>query len=192
MNGIFGSLIFGGYDTSKYTPNNVSFDLAPDVSRDIVVGLQSISLTDASRLAVPLLPSAILTFIDSTFPWIYLPIDACEAFEKELGLTWNETAFMYFINDTLHQTLIANNPSFTFTVGNNLTGGPTVDIVLPYASFDFDVISYPLTANETTHYFPLQRSTNSSQYTLGRQFLQEAYAYYGITVKVTYNAKHIL
>ncbi|KAM0804566.1 aspartic peptidase domain-containing protein [Usnea florida] len=124
LSGTFGSLTLGGSDASRYTANNVSFSLDPDVNRDMVVGLQSISLTDATRLAVPLLPSAILTFIDSTFPWIYLPIDACEAFEKELGLTWNETAFMYLINDTLHQTLIANNPSFTFTVGNYLTRGP--------------------------------------------------------------------
>ena len=171
----------------------MSFDLAPDVSRDIVVGLQSISLTDATRLAVPLLPNAILTFIDSTFPYIYLPVEACEAFERELGLTWNDTAYLYIISDTLHQILIANNPSFTFTIANDLTGGPTIDIVLPYASFDFDVASYPLLANTTNpRYFPLQRSTNSSQYTLGRQFLQEAYAYYGIMVELAYNAKNIL
>ena len=171
----------------------MSFDLAPEVSRDIVVSLQSVSLTDATRLAVPLLPQAILTFIDSTFPWIYLPTEACEAFETELGLTWNDTALVYIINDTLHQTLIANDPSFTFTIGNNLTGGPTVDIILSYASFDFDVLTYPYSANTMNiRYFPLQRSENSSQYTLGRQFLQEAYACYVITVEFAYNAKHIL
>lgn len=166
-------MTFGGSDLSRYTPNNVSFNLAPDFSRDIVVGLQSISLTDATRVATSLLPSAINIFIDSTLPYIYLPLEACQAFEAELGLTWNETYNEYFVNDTLHQSLIAENPSFTFTIGNKPIGGSTVDIVLPYASFDFDRASYPLTM-EAVRFFPLARSTNESQYTLGRQFLQEA------------------
>ncbi len=78
----------------------MSFDLDPDVSRDIVVSLNSISLTDATRVAAPLLPNAILTFIDSTFPYIYLPLKACEAFEAELGLTYDSEKKMYPINDT--------------------------------------------------------------------------------------------
>lgn len=164
----------------------MSFDLIQHVARDIGVCLQSISLTDVTRVAVPLLPSAIFTFIDSTLPYIYLPIDACEAFERELDLTWDEAAVLYIINDTLHQTLIARNPSFTFTIANGLKGGSTVDIVLPYASFDFDV-AY----NINQRYFPLQRSTNPSYYTLGRQFLQEAYAYYGFMVEFAQNAKYI-
>ncbi len=149
----------------------MSFDLDPDVSRDIVVSLNSISLTDATRVAAPLLPNAILTFIDSTFPYIYLPLKACEVFEAELGLTYDSEKKMYPINDTLHQTLIANNPTFNFSIGGSIAGGPTVDIILTYASFDFDVASYPY---NSTRFFPLQRSANETQYTLGRQFLQEA------------------
>lgn len=80
---------------------------------------------------------------------------------------------MYFVDDTLHQSLIARNPNITFQIGNSQTGGPTVDIVLPYASFDVPAY-YPLVLN-TTRYFPLSRATNESQYTLGRTFLQEAY-----------------
>ena len=173
MSGVFGSLTFGGSDLARYIPNNVSFSLAPDASRDIVVTLNSISLTDATRVAVPLLPNPIITFIDSTLPFIYLPLKACEVFEAELGLVYDPDNRLYVVNDTLHESLIANNPTFTFNLGNRLGGSSTVDIVLPYASFDFDVASSPRVLN-TTRYFPLKRSSNETQYTLGREFLQEA------------------
>ena len=121
----------------------------------------------------PLLPKPTLTFIDSTLPLTYLPLEACEAFEAALGLTYDSTERLYTINDTLHENLIANNPAFTFSLGNPLKGEPTVDIVLPYASFDFDIATPPRILNKSP-YFPLKRSANDTQYTLGRTFLQEA------------------
>ncbi|KAL9128508.1 MAG: hypothetical protein Q9217_002835 [Psora testacea] len=157
LKGVFGSLTFGGYDLSRFVPNNVSLSLAPDVTRDLVVGLQSITSTTANHSTTSLLPSPILTFIDSSQPQIYLPIESCQAFENAFGLVWNQTDEMYWVDDNLHQILLTTNPNITFAIGNSLTGGPTVDIVLPYASFD------------------LQRADNESQYTLGRTFLQEAY-----------------
>lgn len=171
MKGVFGSLTFGGYDLSRLIPNNVTFDLAPDISRDLVVGLQSITY-DMDASTVSLLPTSILAFIDSTIPWIYLPLESCQEFERAFGLTWNATVDLYLVNDTLHQSLTARNPNITFQIGNSQTGGPTVDIVLPYASFDL-LASYPMVLN-STRYFPLQRAANESQYTLGRTFLQEA------------------
>lgn len=173
MKGVFGSLTFGGYDLSRLIPNNVTFNLAPDVSRDLVVGLQSITSTAANGSTISLLPNSILTFIDSTLPYIWLPLEACEAFETAFGLTYNDTVRLYTVDDTLHQSLTARNPNFTFQIGNYRTGGPTVDIVLPYASFDL-LVSYPRVLN-ATRYFPLRRAANDTQYTLGRTFLQEAY-----------------
>ncbi|KAL8896180.1 MAG: hypothetical protein Q9192_003218 [Flavoplaca navasiana] len=120
-----------------------------------------------------LLPSPHLTFIDSTVPYIYLPPDACALFERVLGLEWNETAQLYLIDDELHKELLTRKPKFTFTLGNSLTGGPTVDIVLPYSSFD---LTYkPSYDMDPIRYFPLLRSADKSQLTLGRTFLQEAY-----------------
>ena len=165
-------MTFGGYDASRFIPNNVSFSLAPDISRDIVVGLQSITAKDANGSTTSLLPSPILTFIDSTVPYIYLPSEACQLFEDAFGLVWDATLELYLVNDTLHESLLAKNTTFTFQIGDTTTGGPTVDIVLPYASFDL-VGEYPLVDN-TTRYFPLQNGSET-QYTLGRTFLQEAY-----------------
>ena len=149
----------------------MSFTFAEDISRDLTVGLQAVS---ASFLGTShsLLPQGILTFIDSTVPTIWLPLAACQQFEKVFGLTWDEATELYLVNDTLHTTLLNNNATFTFSLGNSVTGGPVLNITLPYASFDLSVSS-PIVAN-TTRYFPIQRAANDTQYTLGRTFLQEA------------------
>lgn len=174
---MFGSLTFGGYDRSRFVPNNVSLFLAADISRDLVVGLQSMSSTITNGTTTQqqlLLPNPIRTFIDSTLPYIYLPIEACQLFEKTLGLVWDSTLEMYWVNDTLHRNLLEKNLSFTFTIADAVVGGPTVQIALPYASFDLEV-KYPYhSGSDTTRYFPLQQAVNESQYTLGRTFLQEA------------------
>jgi hypothetical protein len=146
--------------------------MSPDVSRDLVVGIQSISASYATGSSLLLPSGGIFTFIDSTLPYIWLPVDACQAFEKAFSLTWNETSQLYPVSDTLHASLLKSNPTFTFTLGIGKSGGQTVDIVLPYASFDL-VASPPLVSN-STRYFPLKRAANDTQYTLGRTFLQEA------------------
>ncbi|KAL8750314.1 MAG: hypothetical protein Q9184_006466 [Pyrenodesmia sp. 2 TL-2023] len=170
--GSFGSLTFGGSDISKYVPSNVSFTLAPDVARDLVVGIQSITTTYFNGSVSSLLPSPTLAFIDSTVPYIYLPEDACKTFESELGLVYNKKNNIYFVDDALHQTLLELKPQFTFRLGNDKLSKPTVEITLPYASFDL-VMKPPLQPNATS-YFPLRRGADN-QITLGRVFLQEAY-----------------
>jgi hypothetical protein len=173
LTGVLGSLVFGGYDSSRFTPNSLTIPMSPDVSRDLVVGVQSISMANSSHPQTSLLPSGgIFAFIDSTLPYIWLPLDACQAFESAFGLTWNQTSEMYLVNNTLHAKLLASNANVTFTLGVGKNGGETVDIVLPYASFDLTATP-PLLKN-TTSYFPLKRAANDTQYTLGRAFLQEA------------------
>jgi hypothetical protein len=174
LTGVLGSLVFGGYDSSRFIPNNVTIPMSPDVSRDLVVGVQSITSTaGGSSIENILLPSGgIFAFVDSELPYIWLPENACAAFERTFGLTWNSTNEMYLVNDTLHSKLQAENISITFTLGISETGGETVNITLPYAAFDLTATP-PLVTN-TTSYFPLKRAANDTQYTLGRAFLQEA------------------
>jgi hypothetical protein len=151
----------------------MSFAFAPDISRDLSVGLQSISFTTTeSKQEAPLLSDGIFTFIDSTVPHIWLPLEACQRFEKAFGLTWDSEAELYLVNDSLHETLLSQNASLTFTIGNQTAGGSSIDIVLPYASFDLEA-EFPIVEN-TTRYYPLKRAANDTQYTLGRTFLQEA------------------
>jgi hypothetical protein len=167
---VYGQLIFGGYDTSRFTSNSVSFTLAQDVSRDIVVSLQSISYSGTAQAS--LLASPILIFIDSTDPNIWLPETACKQFETAFGLTLDATTGLYLVNDSHHQTLLAENAQVRFRLADTPTGGEAVTIVLPYSAFDLKA-EYPMVAN-STRYFPLKKAANETQYTLGRTFLQEA------------------
>lgn len=167
-----GSLILGGYDTSRFADTNSSFTFFSDQTRDLTVGLQSIT-TNVTSIETNLLSSSIYAFIDSSIAQIYLPTSACQAFEAAFGLVYNTTAGLYVVNDTLHEKLLLKNPSVTFTIGNTITGSETINVTLPYASFDLQA-QYPLVSN-SSRYFPLQRAANDTQYTLGRTFLQEAY-----------------
>lgn len=162
----------GGYDRSRIIHNDVSFHLAPDQSRDLVVVLNTILSTNSTGPTELLLPRPIHIFLDSTLPYIYLPLEACEKFEEVFGLIWDTSLGMYTVDDHLHEALKASNPTFTFIIGDSELGA-TVDIVLPYASFDL-LASSPLVPNNT-QYFPLLRAKNETQYTLGRAFFQEAY-----------------
>ncbi|KAL8716371.1 MAG: hypothetical protein Q9220_000278 [cf. Caloplaca sp. 1 TL-2023] len=168
-----GSLTLGGYDTSRFTANNLNFTFADDVSRDLVVGVQSIKSSDASGRNRELLPESIYAFIDSTVPHIWLPRDACKAFEDAFGLIYDNSTDLYLVNSTLHDALKQRNPSISFILGNTVQGGDTVNITFPYASFDLEVSS-PI-VSQPTRYFPLRRADNDTQYTLGRTFLQESY-----------------
>lgn len=174
---VYGSLTLGGFDTARFISNNVSFNLAPDISRDLVVGLQAITSRDANRSTYSLLASAHLTFIDSTVSEIYLPTDACRLFEQVYGLVWNTSYELYLVEEELHQNLLMRNPVFTFEISDSISNSgpdrPTVEINLPYSSFDLTYkVSYEL---PSVRYFPIRRAKNDSQMTLGRAFLQEAY-----------------
>ena len=147
--------------------------MASDISRDLVVGLQSITFSDATITNDELLSKGgFLTFIDSSVPHIWLPIYACQAFEDNFGIEWNSTVERYLVNNTLHEHLLKQNASVSFTIGNDVNGGSTVNITFPYASFDLNISAPFVDTNQ--YYFPLRQAANETQYTLGRTFLQEA------------------
>ena len=95
-------------------------------------------------------------------------------FESELGLVYDKENNVYFVNETLHQNLANLKPKFTFRLANDKLSETTVEITLPYESFDL-TMKPPLLPN-TTSYFPLRQGSDD-QITLGRAFLQEAYAF---------------
>ncbi|KAM3425356.1 peptidase aspartic [Cercospora zeina] len=176
--GVLASLTLGGYDTSRFVDNQVVFTFAADNERDLLVAINSITTSadiDSSPVATELLPNPVYAYIDSTVPDIWLPVEACRAFEVEFGISYDNTTNLYTVNETLHDALLERNASVTFTLAQNFQSSPTVRITLPYASFDLTAKPpYKGLANNT-RYFPLQRAQNDTQYTLGRTFLQEAY-----------------
>lgn len=163
-------MIFSGYDRSRFRENTVSFSMAEDLTRDLVVGLQSISFSGSKSAS--LLSNPVDIFIDSTDPNIWLPDDACDAFEEAFGLTLDTKSGLYLVNDSHRNTLLDSNAEVSFRLSDRKSGGETVTVVLPYAAFDL-VAKAPL-VEQTSHYFPLKRAKNAKQYTLGRVFLQEA------------------
>ena len=170
--GVSGSLTLGGYDASRFIPNDVSFTFAPAKTRQLVASVQSIVYSD-SKGQQSLMSGGILALVDSTVPYLWLPQTACQAFEKTFGITWDPIANLYLVNETTHSKLVKTNPSVIFEISNSLTGGPSVNITLPYASFDLNA-TYPL-VKQQQRYFPLQIAADENSYTLGRTFFQEAF-----------------
>lgn len=171
--GVNASLTLGGYDTSRFTPNDVGLTFGPDQTRQLLVNVQSITYTDSKiTTPTPLLTDGINALVDSTVPYLWLPLSACQAFEKAFDLTWDPTRNLYTVNDTLHSSLLKTNPSVSFQLSNN-PSDPAVNITLPYASFD--LTATPPFGRNATRFFPLQRANDDTQYVLGRAFLQEAY-----------------
>ncbi|KAG7008529.1 amidophosphoribosyltransferase [Physcia stellaris] len=169
---VLGSLTLGGYDSSRYVPNDVIFDFDEVDARDLSVDISSIIYTEDGKNTT-LMSTPLSAYLDSTIPWIYLPRSVCRKFESAFGLEFDNQTQSYLVNDTLHKKLQSSNASVTFTLRNPSHTGE-VDITLPYAAFDL-VAQYPLSTNGSLNYFPLVPATNDSQYTLGRTFFQEAY-----------------
>ena len=124
-----------------------------------------------SKVQTPLLSQGIMALVDSTVPYLWLPQEACQLFETAFGISWDSLNNLYLVNETLHDTLVQENPSVIFNLANRLDG-PSVNITLPYASFDLEA-NYPLVKKES-RYFPLQRASDENSYTLGRTFFQES------------------
>jgi len=170
---VLGSLILGGYDTTRFQPNSVSFPFGKDISFDFQVAVQSIttSLDDESLLDTG---KGIVAYISTMVADIWLPISVCEKFEKAFGLTWDSRAELYLLNSSLHQTLLEKDPSVRFTVGPGTSGG-AVTINMPYWNFYHTAKPDLTNSSSDKLYFPLKRAANDSQYILGRTFLQSAH-----------------
>ena len=137
-----------------------------------MIGIESITATGTLASNVTLLSNETVALIDTTLPYLWLPLQACQQFETAFGLSWDASTEMYLVNDTIHQQLQNLNPTVTFTLGNS-SASQSVNITLPYGAFDLQA-SNPIYPNGT-NYFPLRRASNPHQYTLGRAFFQEAY-----------------
>ena len=166
-----GSLVLGGYDESRFTPNNVTFAFAADFSRDLTVHLRSIRYDTLG--SSPLLTESIPIFINTLVTHLWLPTEVCQRFEEIFNLTWNDAEQLYLLDEEAHRRLSSLNPTFTLTLGHEEADSDTVEIALPYGAFDLS--GNPPFTDPPSRYFPLKRAERAEQYTLGRVFLQGAY-----------------
>ncbi|KIX92864.1 uncharacterized protein Z520_11340 [Fonsecaea multimorphosa CBS 102226] len=185
------SLTFGGIDANRFVPNDMSFTLSQDYSP--IVAINSISVSsgagalpsnwDSNPQTLLDMSQADLFTIDSSTPFLWLPESACNAFANALNLTYDDTLQLYlFPSDSSSSptALSAWNLTFTFALSNLPGSSNEIVLTLPYDAFNLQ-LTYPfpnLAANFTsppTNYFPLRKAANSTQYTIGRAFLQETY-----------------
>lgn len=125
---------------------------------------------------------ASLFTIDSSTPYLWLPEAVCLEFEKAFGLVYDDAVQLYTFgsNTTQHEVLVGWNMTFQFVLADLQGSSNLVSLSLPYEAFDLQ-LSYPYPGLNATQssapidYFPLRKAANSTQYTIGRTFLQETY-----------------
>ncbi len=135
---VLASLTLGGYDSSRLHSDFASFDFPPMSSYDIssldpgnlTVGIRSITASNTLRGNVTLLSGRVTALIDTTLPFVWLPLSACQVFEQAFGLTWHDSKELYTIDDSSHQQLLNTNPSVTFILAKKSTS-PSTNITLP-------------------------------------------------------------
>lgn len=171
-------LVLGGTNYGRYLPHEATFEL--DSNENLVLTLESLAV---SATGIPpwgpgpetLSINPIQVQIDSTTPYLWLPVETCRKFESALGLVWDSDSELYLMNNTVIQSLTALNLTFTFSLVDKPGGANTTTIQLPYAALNLN-IGFPfINSSSNVPYFPLKRATAQNQYTLGRSFLTEAY-----------------
>lgn len=167
---VFGSLALGGFDASLFEPNDLTIKFNDNSNFDLTIHVGRVSMS-SNEGNISLNSVSFPANVDSTVPYLYLPLDVCKKFEAAFQITYDATSGLYLVNSTLHTKLLEQSANVTFTLTNS-TGRTLVDIVLPYQAFDLKA-KWPLVKN-SSRYFPLKRAANNSQVTLGRAFLQEA------------------
>lgn len=167
---VLGSLVLGGYDTTRFMSNDVTFPFGADISLDFQVAIQSVTTNITDK---PLLSTGIISYIDTLVAEIWLPTRACELFEETFGLIWDNTTELYLMNDSLHESLLEKNPTVSFKIGPQVSGD-SVTIDMPYFNW-YQTATQAYIGNTSSLYFPLKRAANDTQYVLGRTFLQSAY-----------------
>ncbi|KAK4450043.1 aspartic peptidase domain-containing protein [Podospora aff. communis PSN243] len=198
------SLVFGGFDKTRFEPHDTTFALDPThraprvrlrgITADVTSSDKVINgnWTSTSQSLVAMNDS-ITAMIDTSTPYLWLPTEVCDRFAAALNLTWREDLGVYLYSDVnlYNRFREEQSLSFTFTVSSfdnsDDYGRPfdmpgVINITLPSAAFA-QVLRYPFKdaikfGEGAVPYFPLKRSTlevNNNQYIIGRAFMQEAY-----------------
>lgn len=169
-----GSLVIGGYDSAGLSSDNIQSTVIAAGRRSLPIWLRSLVITDSliGTRSTPIAENGARMAIDSTVSQLWLPNSTCDALATALGLIFHEATGLYYLNETTHSRLVQLNPEFTFTISDESLN-ETTNIVLPYAAFDL-MVGPPVYAG-AVRYFPIRRSADELQNTLGRAFLQEAY-----------------
>ncbi|KAF2126554.1 acid protease [Dothidotthia symphoricarpi CBS 119687] len=174
--GVLGNLVLGGYDKSRLTRQGTSISMANEKDNALIVDVISIMYEPDRDVEVNTLSftqEAFKATIDSTLPYLMLPVNICDKFKEEFGLEYNNDTNLYTVNSTAHNSNIQKNATVSFKIADApMDSAEFATITLPYAAFDLQA-SFPI-YEDARNYFPIKRSENNVNI-LGRTFLQEAY-----------------
>ncbi|MCJ1415931.1 hypothetical protein MMC32_002266 [Xylographa parallela] len=184
-------------DLNRYYPHNTTFALDPDLNPVVAINQVTIAASPppSSNISDSWLgdkpytlfesSEADLFTIDSSTPFLWLPEAVCTRLEDAFGIVYNEALQLYLLNTTQQQTLANANISFTFDLSDYPGSSNSVSLHLSYNAFDL-ALSYGFPGLESVFpqmdvtspsvpYLPVRKAANSTQYTIGRMFLQETY-----------------
>ncbi|KAF6784294.1 hypothetical protein CMUS01_16624 [Colletotrichum musicola] len=122
---------------------------------------------------------------DASLPYIYLPPGVCEAAAEHLPVTWNETAGLYFWEETYRSYQLIDAPSymgFVFLDRNN----ENITVKVPFALLHLVIDPARKGVSQWTRYWPCKPWSDnvddggpgSGLWPLGRAFLQAAFIGY--------------
>jgi hypothetical protein len=164
----------GGYDTSRFDAGTtISLPMPSRINNSLVITVEAIAISGLRQRTWAPSKSGKASFnIDSTIPHIWLPVEACAAFEEVFDIVWDDAAQLYLLNETAHAQLQQSNPVVNITIRESEKR--SVEYSLPFTAFDLTATA-PLVNGTPSRYFPLKRASNWQEYVLGRTFLQEIY-----------------
>ena len=116
---VFGSLVLGGYDSTRFEQNDLIFPFGADISLDFQVAIQRITANNSNDA---LLNTPIVSYIDTLVPDIWLLVEICTAFLRAFQLSYDNTTDAYFVNSSQHALNLASNPVVSFQIGPETTG----------------------------------------------------------------------
>jgi hypothetical protein len=167
-----GSLIFGGYDASRFDEASTLRSATHQWSMFSLQGA-NMTVSDASQLGPQLINQPpFVVAIDFSVTSMMLPEAVCQDLERMLGISWDSTSSIYRISNARHEELMKRNINMTISLHGEK--GSHQDFVLPYSSLVLE--AKPPMVNEATKYLGIQKGHASTQiFTFGRVFLQETY-----------------
>lgn len=183
---IGGSLILGGYDSSRcitqpITSDSTVFKLL-DISLNVTRGVSAFLNTDKSTVSGLLQssgdqPIGLEVQPEPGVPYLYLPKETCDAIASHLPVTYSEDLNLYLwdMEAAAYSEIVSSPHSLVFSFASSTDGKDASDINVPFALLNL-TLEAPL-QSKPTPYFPCSpwTSTDKAPYHLGRAFLQGAF-----------------
>jgi hypothetical protein len=176
-----GSLFFGGYDKNRVAGDILSMTgsfrsgiTLWDVGIDVVDGKSPFSFpSNKTGLLSKSAGSGIKVRIDGCSPYITLPKAVCDNIAAELPVNFDDSLGLYLwdTNSDKYKEIVPSATALSFSFISDSNTDP-IKVRVPFMHLNL-TLTDPI-ATSPTPYFPCHVN-NSTNYVLGRAFLQDAF-----------------